>query len=726
MKSLGRNQDPSCDTQLSVARTHSIKHRPTPPTNHLQQVRQGRADNIQQAARQSDILEQSGASVSEDKYNLEPTVTVRPVESGTVNRAYNPIPSSRPHKRRSAQLTESAQNPFCRSATLSRSSHQLVRAVPTIETVERVAAAKVFLESYFNSIKDRIDTREKYRLYMENELKMAGNLTAEQKALMRMLFNQEWAWHLRETRFLKARSSKATRGLAPSPAADDYDQIRILGKGSFGVVKLVREKTPLGSRSQVYAMKVIRKTNMLVYGQEGNLRAERDLLIAAQASNWIVPLVASFQDASNLYLVMEYMPGGDFLGLLERVGSLSEPTTRFYIAEMIMCIEEAHKLKCIHRDIKPDNFLISASGHLKISDFGLAFDGHWSHDSAYISAHRYSVLDRIRMEPQDEQISSMNDEAYHRHRRWLRSVEAGIKRHCRVLNDGEPLLEWRKKFGKRESVRSIVGTSQYMAPEVVRGDRYDERGRSFTRKNILNHEKRLEFPEVPIISTRCKDLLFSLLQEPEKRITAEAYFHKSKSHSKMSSSGDYNMKNISDWSMTEDEEDNSEADLPPMTREEARSILGVPSAGLCDVAAGLTCGTYDSHRLHIVYEEIDRSRFNRKDREQLKAFLFTHGPEEKRRPRDLLLRSQETKSRAMALRKELAFIGYTWRRRRVYNYGFMPQVEGSEGFADGLAQVVPPTTLPLPADAGSLPVPFVSAMTSKSGRKLLNETPVIE
>lgn len=131
----------------------------------------------------------------------------------------------------------------------------------------------------------------------------------------------------------------------------------------------------------------------------------------------IVPLVASFQDFSNLYLVMDYMPGGDFLSLLIRVGAMTEPTTRFYIAEMILCIEEAHKIHCIHRDIKPDNFLISASGHLKISDFGLAFDGHWAHDGSYYSAHRYAILDRLGIEPQDNRIRSANDDAFHRHRR---------------------------------------------------------------------------------------------------------------------------------------------------------------------------------------------------------------------------------------------------------------------------------------------------------------------
>lgn len=102
----------------------------------------------------------------------------------------------------------------------------------------------------------------------------------------------------------------------------------------------------------------------------------------------IVPLVASFQDLSNLYLVMEYMPGGDFLSLLIRENVLEESVARFYVAEIVLCVEAAHSLKCIHRDIKPDNFLVSASGHLKISDFGLAFDGHWSHDATYYNSHR--------------------------------------------------------------------------------------------------------------------------------------------------------------------------------------------------------------------------------------------------------------------------------------------------------------------------------------------------
>ena len=119
-----------------------------------------------------------------------------------------------------------------------------------------------------------------------------------------------------------------------------------IGKGSFGVVRLVTESagTPAAVSDvdgtaktniptgrplpDVFAMKVIRKSEMLRACQEGHLRAERDFLVAAEDSRWTVPLIASFQDNTNLYLVMEYMIGGDFLGLLLREDVLDEQVAR--------------------------------------------------------------------------------------------------------------------------------------------------------------------------------------------------------------------------------------------------------------------------------------------------------------------------------------------------------------------------------------------------------------
>lgn len=190
----------------------------------------------------------------------------------------------------------------------------------------------------------------------------------------------------------------------------------------------------------------------------------------------VVPLIASFQDIANLYLVMDYMPGGDFLGLLIRENILSEPIARFYIAEMIVCVEEAHALRCIHRDIKPDNFLLAASGHLKISDFGLAFDGHWSHDTSYYHASRYSIVQKLNLQVEGDQQDKQDTHVPSHNFKWSSNVMMGLHKHEKKnLWDGEPLLQWRNRCGLRTSATSVVGTSQYMAPEVVKGSSYDGR-----------------------------------------------------------------------------------------------------------------------------------------------------------------------------------------------------------------------------------------------------------
>ena len=237
-------------------------------------------------------------------------------------------------------------------------------------------------------------------------------------------------------------------------------------------------------------MKVIRKSEMLRNSQEGHLRAERDFLVAAsEKSSWIVPLIASFQDNTNLYLVMEYMIGGDFLGLLIRKEQLKEPKTQWYIAEMILCIEEAHRLHWIHRDVKPDNFLISASGHLKISDFGLAFDGHWAHDQSYYNYHRYHLLEKLGIGIEGDAIDKAESCRATASKKLAHVLARGKegqgrdrtgndrhqKPHVEEHGHEEGILQWRNRHGRRKLAKSVVGTSQYMAPEIIRGDRYDGR-----------------------------------------------------------------------------------------------------------------------------------------------------------------------------------------------------------------------------------------------------------
>ena len=402
---------------------------------------------------------------------------------------------------------------------------------PTVVTVELTANAKVFFETYFNSLlAGHTSPRELRR--NELELRIASqSLSEEQRERERSAWKAIESEHLRHTRVLKTKTIKMNQ--CSGVAIAGYEVVRILGKGSFGVVRLVREKdsaenspfmtgsslptvpvrtdiAPEGStnlrataiealratlegqktpqrmtiqkmRREVYAMKVIRKSEMLRNCQEGHLRAERDFLVASENSRWIVPLMASFQDSTNLYLVMEYMVGGDFLGLLFRKDTLREKHARWYIAEMILCVEEAHKLRWIHRDVKPDNFLITASGHLKISDFGLAFDGHWSHDQQYFKNHRQSLMEKlgieVRGDAQDQEEDTSKEAKGH-----LASILTGRRgRHENEKpqvdgpSEREPVLQWRNRHGKRRLAVSVVGTSQYMAPEVIRGDPYDGR-----------------------------------------------------------------------------------------------------------------------------------------------------------------------------------------------------------------------------------------------------------
>jgi protein-serine/threonine kinase len=166
---------------------------------------------------------------------------------------------------------------------------------------------------------------------------------------------------------------------------------------------------------------------------------------------------------------MEYMIGGDFLAHLIRFEILSESMTRFYLAEMILCVEELHKMGWIHRDVKPDNFLISSSGHLRITDFGLAFNGHWTHHQRYYDDTRSALLTALGLEVTGDTLDVEQAE----HDDGLQQLPDST--HDATRTDGHELLDRLETDMRRKLARSIVGTSQYMAPEVLLGDEYDGR-----------------------------------------------------------------------------------------------------------------------------------------------------------------------------------------------------------------------------------------------------------
>lgn len=378
-------------------------------------------------------------------------------------------------------------------------------AVPSIATVENAASAKIALEAHFNSVLNtRITPRSLRRRTMERKL-FCTALPNEERRRRRDEWYRAESYHLRQTRVLKSKT--ITRQNIKGVHMSNYEIVRVLGKGSFGVVRLVREKSepfaqadgatseqlstfdgpsgadttqiPASKTKQVYAMKVIRKSDMLRNSQEGHLRAERDFLVASENSRWVVPLIASFQDNNNLYLVMEYMVGGDFLGLLLREDILDENVAKWYIAEMILCIEETHRMNWIHRDVKPDNFLITASGHLKISDFGLAFDGHWTHNQTYYNEQRYTLLRDLDITVQGDEQDRAEEREKEETQKTLNLIDGGQSGRDRFQasndNMSGPILDWLNRTQKRQFAKSVVGTSQYMAPEVIRGEHYDAR-----------------------------------------------------------------------------------------------------------------------------------------------------------------------------------------------------------------------------------------------------------
>ena len=388
---------------------------------------------------------------------------------------------------------------------------------PSVVTVEAATNAKVFFETYFNTVFCGTDPRSQRR--QELEQYMYGlPLSPEERARIWDNWVTQERHYLRQCRVLKSRSHSGGNHDETVSLAG-FEVIKVLGRGSFGVVRLVKErrggesdydgcsedkllrwkneatsakahaldslrsaidgtksnrrKIMTGVKKDVFAMKVIRKSAMIRNSQEGHLRAERDFLVSSAKSRWIVPLIASFQDSNHLYLIMDYMVGGDFLGLLMRRNILPETVARWYIAEMILCVEEAHRLCWIHRDVKPDNFLISASGHLKISDFGLAFDGHWAHDQVYYNDHRYSLLKRLGIQVDGDALDQK--EAKRAAEESSRTADNDKLDDSTWNPPAVGLLGWRDRTQKRRLAGSVVGTNQYMAPEVVRGELYDGR-----------------------------------------------------------------------------------------------------------------------------------------------------------------------------------------------------------------------------------------------------------
>lgn len=373
-------------------------------------------------------------------------------------------------------------------------------AVGSTLTMERVAAAKKFIENHYRSQMKNIQERKERRFRLERQLESSQVPREQQINLLKDL-------ERKETEYMRLKRHKI--------CVDDFELLTIIGRGAFGEVRLCREKTS----SNIYAMKKLKKSDMVVRGQVEHVRAERNLL-AEVASHCIVKLYYSFQDSEYLYLIMEYLPGGDIMTLLMREDTLTEHVARFYIAETILAIESIHKHNYIHRDIKPDNLLLDKNGHMKLSDFGLCKP---------IDCSKLSTLNEDEPMGDDNLRESMD----------IDSSFSETTNGRRWRSQHEQLQHW--QMNRRKLAFSTVGTPDYIAPEVLLKKGYGMECDWWslgaimyemlvgyppfysddpitTCRKIVHWRNHLKFPEDSKVSPEARDLICRLLCDVDHRI----------------------------------------------------------------------------------------------------------------------------------------------------------------------------------------------------------------
>lgn len=148
---------------------------------------------------------------------------------------------------------------------------------------------------------------------------------------------------------------------------DDFSRVKTLGKGSYGTVLLVMHKRS----KNFYAMKVLIKADIVKMKQVEHTLNEKKILQTVRFP-YLVSLIFSFKDFSNLYMVLDFISGGDMFTHLRKMGRFNEAHSKFYAAQIVLSFEYLQNLDIVHRDIKPENLLIDRRGNCRVTDFGFA------------------------------------------------------------------------------------------------------------------------------------------------------------------------------------------------------------------------------------------------------------------------------------------------------------------------------------------------------------------
>ena len=338
-------------------------------------------------------------------------------------------------------------------------------------TYDKVIVAKNYIERRYNlQTAKNMEWNE-----IINQINSLHISQEEKQKIKKEIYNQE------VIKYRKSREKQSIR---------DYESLAIIGRGAFGEVHVCREK----KTGKIYAIKKIKKYILIIKNQIRHVLNEQ-IIMSKASSPWIVELKASFQEDEYLYLVMEYLAGGDLMNLLIQKDILTEKEAKFYISELILAIESIHNLDCIHRDIKPDNILIDKNGHIKLSDFGLA-----------------KISDKL-YEKENE-----------KYKNFLKNKN----------NEKNNKMTHNKNF-------SCVGTAYYVAPEVLKKKGYDKdidwwsvgiiffamlvgyapfcsKETTEVCYKVLNWKDYLKIPSKIKISDEAKDLIFKMINNSDDRL----------------------------------------------------------------------------------------------------------------------------------------------------------------------------------------------------------------
>ena len=338
-------------------------------------------------------------------------------------------------------------------------------------TYDKIIVAKNYIERRYNL---QTAKNKEWNEILEH-INMLQICPEEKQKIKKEIYNQE------VIKYRKAREKQSIR---------DYESLAIIGRGAFGEVHVCREK----KTGKIYAIKKIKKQVLIIKNQIRHVINEQ-IIMSKASTPWIVELKASFQEGDYLYLVMEYLPGGDLMNLLIEKDILTEKEAKFYISELILAVESIHNLDCIHRDIKPDNILIDKNGHIKLSDFGLA-----------------KISDKL-YEKEDE-----------KYKNFLKNKS----------NDKNTKMTHNKNF-------SCVGTAYYVAPEVLKKSGYDKdidwwsvgiilyemlvgyapfcsKETTEVCYKVLNWKNYLKIPKKIKLSEEVKDLIFKMIKNSDDRL----------------------------------------------------------------------------------------------------------------------------------------------------------------------------------------------------------------